>query len=311
MTAEKLKINLEKLRSQIARKPPAYTSDHAVRITDSFNKYTNTRTVNFVLSYSELLESYGWVFPLFITRETYKKYNLKLLTYRSLLITVKAFGFRFILHLIRNRLSARPKNFEQADFHKLTDEMMVALFKSHKKKIFDYWRNSNLFLGKEHIIAQVEKCYDKGLWIACISTAFPLLDHLMRSYFNTKRFEKDVNHILFLMKQAGITSNDLKPGYRAYLVAKEKGGPEINSVDKKDLRLIGIALGSFVAHAEVYYKYFRKDSFSSTNNDLNRHAVIHCAPVNFNSKINAIKLLIFIDLVLELEPVMKILLNDN
>lgn len=311
MTAEKLKINLEKLRLRIARKPPAFTSEHAVRLSDSFNKYTNTRTVNLILSYSELLESYGWPFPIFMTREDQPKYNLRLLPYRLLIIDIKAFGFRFLLHLIRNKLSARPKNFQEADFHKLTDEIMLALFKFHKKRFFDYWKKANLFKDKKHIITQVEKCYDKGLWIACISTAFPLLDYLMRLYFNTKRFEKDVNHVLFLMKQAGITSNDLKPGYRAYLVAKERMDPEINTVDKKDLRLIGIALGSFVAHAEVYYKYFRKDSSSSTNNDLNRHAVIHCAPVNFNSKINAIKLLIFIDLVLELEPIMKILLNDD
>lgn len=310
MTPEKLKINLEKLRSQIARKPASYTPDHATKIIDSFDKYTNTSTINGLLAYGELLESYGWSFPIFISRETQRKFNLRWMKYHSLLILIKAFGFPMIVHLIRNSLSASPQNYKHMDFHKLIDVQTLDLFHSRKKEIFAYWRKSHLFQDKLHIISQIEKCYDQKLWIACVSTAFPLLDYLMRIYFNTRRFDRDINHLLSLLREAGISYNDLKPGYRAQLLAKEKGQIGHDSVLSNDLRLIGVALASFLAHAEIYYKYYRKDEPNPAT-DLNRHAVIHCAPATLNNKISAVKLLIFIDLTLELEPVMKILLKDD
>jgi len=138
-----------------------------------------------------------------------------------------------------------------------------------------------------------------------------LLDHLIRTYFKTREFEKDVTYILTIMRQAGITSDDLKPGYIGQNASKEKGDPEHDKVVENDLRLVGIGLGSFVDTASTFYEYYRKNPTDDSIDELNRHAVIHCAPVNFNSKLHAAKLLTFIDLTLELEPVFKILLAED
>jgi len=113
------------------------------------------------------------------------------------------------------------------------------------------------------------------------------------------------------MRQAGITSDDLKPGYIGQNASKEKGDPEHDKVVENDLRLVGIGLGSFVDTASTFYEYYRKNPTDDSIDELNRHAVIHCAPVNFNSKLHAAKLLTFIDLTLELEPVFKILLAED
>lgn len=66
MTPEKLKTNLIKLKSEIARKPSVYTSDYAISVNESFKKYTRTSTINFILSLSEFLYERNWPFPAYI-----------------------------------------------------------------------------------------------------------------------------------------------------------------------------------------------------------------------------------------------------
>jgi hypothetical protein len=61
MTPEKLKANLKKLRSSIARKPVQYEAEYAITIHDSFTKYTNTRTINLLVSVNEILKEVNWL----------------------------------------------------------------------------------------------------------------------------------------------------------------------------------------------------------------------------------------------------------
>ena len=110
-------------------------------------------------------------------------------------------------------------------------------------------------------------------------------------------------------KDAGMTPRDLKPGYIAWEIASEKDNP-LDKVSQNDLRLIGIGLGSFFDFAEIYYSYVKKDK---ATNELNRHAILHCASVSDDvwTKINATKLLMFIDLTLRLEEPLSILLKED
>ncbi|NIS09245.1 MAG: hypothetical protein GWO07_10885 [Candidatus Dadabacteria bacterium] len=96
------------------------------------------------------------------------------------------------------------------------------------------------------------------------------------------------------------------------MLKKEKGTEKYWEAKNKDLRLIGLGLGSFVDIAEIYYRYYRKVNIDVDDPEqLSRHAIIHCATSKFNSEIDTIKLLTFIDLSLELEPAFKILLKED
>jgi hypothetical protein len=188
------------------------------------------------------------------------------------------------------------------------DKMMMNTFDKCKKDIFEFWKGNPVFKDKEPIINNIIGTFEKGLWIACICSAFPLLDYLVRLFFKTRRFEIDINYILTVFKKAGIGSRDFKPGYIAQQVAEEKGISNADQALESDLRITGIALGSFVDVASIYYKYYRREE--SSNNTLNRHAVIHCDS-DYGTRINAVKLLSFIDLTLRLEPVFEVLFKEE
>ncbi|BAF71777.1 hypothetical protein [Sulfurovum sp. NBC37-1] len=66
MTEEKFKINLQKLKDKIARKPSKYTSDYASTFTESFNKYTRTSKVNFIASLNDVLIKFEWPYPVYM-----------------------------------------------------------------------------------------------------------------------------------------------------------------------------------------------------------------------------------------------------
>jgi secreted Zn-dependent insulinase-like peptidase len=58
-----------------------------------------------------------------------------------------------------------------------------------------------------------------------------------------------------------------------------------------------------------YYSFYRKEDVDKYS--FNRHAIIHGANDNYYTKVNAVKLFTFLYLTLELEPVLKIVLNEN
>jgi len=279
MNTEKLIKNLENLRSQIKRKPDTFTSEYAKTIEEAFTKYTRTRTVNLTLSLSEGLNEKNWPFPAYVPVE------------------FSSLKWKLFIHLF-------PYVLIKKDF----DTVMARLFNLYKKEIFLFWKSHPAFELKHSILEEVLKTYNMRCWASCITTAFPLLDHLCRQFLNTRRLNQEITHILGMFKAAGISSKDVKPGYIAWEVAKEKG-LDIETATEKDLRLPGIALGSFIDIGSIYYGFYRKESLTAS--DLNRHAILHGASNNFWTKINATKLITFIDLTLRLEPVFKILMKED
>jgi hypothetical protein len=192
---------------------------------------------------------------------------------------------------------------------KIIKDYMVLVFWFHEKNIFIDWRKNPILKDKAYLIDNIRTCYKKGLWYACIVASFPLLDFLCRKYFNIKKLEKDITAMVATFKAAGITSRDLKSGYIAWDIAKERGISS-DEATQSDLRLIGIGLGSFLDFSAIYYAYYRKDSGGS---ELNRHAILHCASVSSDlwTQDNALKLLTFIDLTLRLEKPLCMLLKEE
>jgi hypothetical protein len=311
MTPEKLKKNLELLRKAITRKPERYEADtdFAIKFSDSFTKYTRNSTVHLILSFSELLLEFKWPFPAYILEFSSDKWG----KYRSYL------AFFTIIYLIKTRkfllsfglpLKSRSPNLLLND-KKTINDFMILYFWLHENKIFINWQKNHIFQDKNYHIDNIRTCYKKGLWYACIAASFPLLDLLCRKYFKSANLAKQITAILKTFDKAGITSRDMKPGYIAWDIGQEQG-MSADEASQTDLRLIGIGLGSFLDFAGIYYSNCTDDKETTT--ELNRHAVLHCASSvssDLWTQDNAIKLLIFIDLMLRLEAPLCMLLKED
>ncbi|NIP39152.1 MAG: hypothetical protein GWO07_10880 [Candidatus Dadabacteria bacterium] len=194
MNTEKLEANISKLETLIARKPATEQYKAGIRITDSFSKYTRTSLINILVSFSELPAEREWAFPSYLLRNLQLKNSIfsKLHIYYCIFIILyKALGIKKLVHAKVSKVSEfEDKDWtveeRNEDLYNFIEILIMELFNRNNNEIFEYWKNSSIFEGKEDIIDQVSKFYNNKYWIANISTAFPLLDHLFRSYFNTR-----------------------------------------------------------------------------------------------------------------------------
>ncbi|MCX7088621.1 MAG: hypothetical protein NTV00_11280 [Methylococcales bacterium] len=303
MNHKKLLENIDTLRQRIKRKSeiniPYFTIAH--KFADNFEKYTRTSTVNLISSFNEALFHYDWPFPAYILEFTGRKWRRFIVYFVLALILIRYKLKDFIF-------KPKPSVFEHR-FEEFLNEYMLANFRVNSDYIFCEWRVNPIFEGKHYLINNISKCYKNELWYACIVAAFPLLDYLCRKYFNSTNLTTSINKINNLFKKAGITSADVKPGYMAWEASKNTGESS-EDVVLRDLRLIGVGLGSFLEFAEKYYEHSTDDNYTSK---LNRHAILHCANVSPElwSRENTVKLLLFIDLALRLEVPLRILLNET
>ena len=72
--------------------------------------------------------------------------------------------------------------------------------------------------------------------------------------------------------------------------------------------LPGVALSSFLHFGAKYYDFYRNDTKVV---ELNRHAIMHGANDAFANKVNCIKLFTYLYLMLEMEPVLRIVFNET
>lgn len=189
------------------------------------------------------------------------------------------------------------------------DRFICNLFYLCKKEIFLKWKSNPIFVKKHYIIDNIYFTYKSKYWYSCIISAMPLLDFLCRNYFNTNRLERDITQLISIFRKSGILARNVKPGHIAWEVAKE-AGENTKEATEKDLRLVGIYLGSFLDFADIYYDYYRKETPNLVKN-INRHAIIHGSDLDIWNKENATRILIFLDLMLCLEPALRILLKED
>jgi len=302
--------NIRLLSSLIARKPTAHTKKWASVPEQSFFYYTRTNTINLIHSMNEMLIENGWPFPpLFDVNQELellskdfdldKRFGMGI--FRQLLLQ-RSLHRRFLSSSIRSEPKTRAMMYE---FH------YVRNFRRLYRKLFEIWSKDKVLEKKKAVLSDIRKCYERKLWSACISTALPLLDLLMRDVL----VSNSLNATIQLMTQAlythaGLTANAFKPGYAVeHLPFNNISHNTFARSLEGDLRLPGIYLASFFEFANPYYAWYLLASKNAPEK-LNRHAVIHCAG-DYWSRANAIKLLCFLELTRRMRPFFRILIHGE
>ena len=302
---QELVANLEILRGKIARKPADYIpqKDYPRSIEDSFSRYIRTHHVNLILSLSDLLRvQFGWPFPFFVLSLSQSKYWLLTAAFPLIAWVYICVSLELMLHRSPDEDKAR-----MARSTKLIDKGMVKLVQLSSRKLFRRWRSTEMLAEHHQELKEIQKIYTRGYWYSCVAAVFPLLDYVCRELLQTKHLTKGVGHINKVFSEANICLESLRPGFGALDYAKEIGA-DPQEISNKDLRLVGVALESFLQFATIYYGNFTQDQDVSV---LNRHAVLHGARGKVWTREDATKLLLFLDLMINLAPVFEILLAPS
>ena len=295
--ARVLPSNIRFLSTLIARKPASFTPEWASTPDEAFSLYTNTRTVNLFLSFSDVLAEQNWPFPAYL--------DLK----REQQLLISNEQRRVVRERRRGPLNWIQRSRDAKIFALASTDFMSALFRSHSRRIFEYWNASPLFSNKLPIIRDIEQTYRREYWAACLPTALPLLDFLIRTYFGTDQLDVSIQTLRTGFEKARIPPKDLKPGYAVWEGQRnpDEGNLLARSLDD-DLRLPGVLLSSFVKFADAYYAWYKTDASASVPKVLNRHAILHCA-TEYWTREYVSKLLTFLDLALRLRRPLEVLIH--
>jgi hypothetical protein len=316
---EKLGNNLNELRNMIPLKPQVYTKEHPVTIQEALHKYSNRRSVNGMEVCTMNLNKNNWPLPLWFNPANIKVGFFNRLFYKRHLNSWKKSAERISPNI--NKKFRKFKDFEylwipiinESFFKRNIDATMLEAFNANRKYIERKLKSNNLLSSKTKAIEEIFKTYKKKFWISCINTIFPLLDYVARKLLNTNKLTIDVKQICKLFEQNGfsIETIDYLMPHVAFIKAMEHHNTikeEVNKptflevvseIDQKvkgnNFSLIGPALSSFLLFANHYYGYYKNDDGDK----------------NIINQINVIKLITFLYLLLELEPIFKIVLDEN
>ncbi len=303
---------IQLLSSLIARKPNSFTPEWASSIDQAFSNYTRTNTVNLVNSLNGCLIDLNWPFPAYL--------NLRVELQKPIYCGDKGLNrWQAFLKRMQRRnspiyivLKAKIADaMDGVDGSALCDKEMVSMFERYRDDIFCSFADSNILQSKRQILKDIEKAYCQKMWAACITTTYPLLDFIIRTYFNTEQ----INVSIQVLRDAFFTiaklhPKDLMPGYSIWdgKSDPEKGNTLAKTIEE-DLRLPGIYLSSFFEFADKYYGWY-KSTKTEPQTPLNRHAIMHCSS-EYWTQSNAVKVLTFLDLTIRLESVLKILIHGE
>lgn len=340
---EKPFFNISKLQKSIPSKPIEYTADIPFSINESLEKYLRTSTINNIRMASWILDSNGWPIPLYVDPKNiqigflhkivlaksnglygnFKYYSMlgslivnsfqpskisKTLMYRMFLLlhpikTVRYYDW-FIVPIF-------CKAFKITNLSDIIVDLFEVNFKYYQTKIM-----SNKHLDSKQVnLSNIFSAYQSGNYASCISTIYPLLDFLTRLFLNVTNLTIGIGYINKIIKDAGFTLDEidnLKPGAFTHKFLNKHGFDKIQEKEYSKLSkqheyklgLPGIALSSFLHFSSKYYADYRDES--TKPNQLNRHAIIHGANTDCFTQENTVKLLTYMYLMLELEPVLKI-----
>ncbi len=320
VTKEKLAFNLDVLRKHIPQKPKEYTSDHPVTIKEALEKYSNQRSINGIQSLTKLLDEKHWSLPLWINPHDIEVGFFNKLYYKRWFnSTRKAVKKKIKFKGLKDFEYLRIPFINEYYFKINFDDTIIEAFEVNRKYIEQRLKSNPILVSKKFIIEEIFKTYKKKYWTSCINTLFPLLDFVARKLLKTKNLGVDISKICKLFEQNGFaleTADHLMPHItliNASISEKKLSKEEYDILYKKvkdnDFGIIGPALSSFIRFANHYYGYYKEDGVDS--NIINRHAILHGSINSFGNKTNVVKLITFLFLMLELEPVFKILFNDE
>jgi hypothetical protein len=296
------------LASLVARKPRQFSPEWASTIDDAFRLYTNTSTIDLLNSINRLLIDREWPFPPYVDLRFEMTHGM------DMVFEVVERKWRALPSVFRHRhtlsfvvLSAFA-SIEKGQ-HELLDQAMIGLFRRHRKAMVRRWMSSDVIGARSDVIGDVAAAYERKLWAAAITTAVPLLERIMRRFFDTERLNVTIQVVRdAFMNVAGLRPEDLMPGFAVWDGQRDpaKGNTFAASVEE-DLRLPGVFLSSFLEFADRYYGWY-KSTISAPESPLNRHAIMHGAS-GFRSEANAARILTFIDLTLALQPLFLVLIK--
>lgn len=348
MDAKKLKVNLEKLKSIIPTKPSLHTDDYPKSIEESLHKYLRQRTICVMRPACWIYDKYNWPLPLYVDPKNIKigymsefmftKLDMNSFRYFDMFSSFQItknqpyeMKPRFILRIMWLLRYRKRRKLEYYDwfivpilchFFKVIniDDFNIQLFEVN----YSYFQlkilENKLLIDKKELMVEIFDNFKRGNYASCICTLYPIIDFLTRQYFETTKFDKDITSVNAMFKAAGFSLTEidnLKPGaathkFHNLVYEKKITWEQANVLSEKNeynLGFPGVALSSFLHFSFQYYQYHRADS--AQTNHLNRHAILHGSSNDYGTKLNAIKLFTYLFLMLELEPVLKIVFNER
>lgn len=313
ITNEQFALNLKVLKAKIPVKPEKFTSEYPKTLEECLVFYCNQRTLHLLQINTILLNQDNWPLPLWFNPDKFKfgftnrLYILSSKTQRKSLSKNK--GFTYVSYILNNRLFYGLK----------LQEIIIEAFEANIKYAFARLENNPLLIEKKNLLYSIIKSYKCKNWIACITTILPLMDFIARRILRTNNLKYDIKKICQLFEKNGFSidnAEDLMPFMNSIITRKEDIPDFISNPEKWeklkdfDFGIIGCALSSFIRFANLYYSYFKEDTFQNNLTVLNRHAILHGSSTNFGTQENTIKLLSFLILVVELEKIFEILLLE-
>lgn len=302
--ARDLPYNLKSLADRITRKPPEFDPRWAKSIIEAFSLYTRTSTVDYFVAFGDFLRESGWPFPAYLDLENeIRRSNWAMRFVKWPWPFFQLFSWRSInLSLLNLSLLSISDSQKQ----KIIAQFLSRRFHKASKEVFAFWKAHPLIQSKKQVISDLEKAYNAKLWGTCIPSILPLIDHVMRDYFQTDDLLTSVGTLVKAFRIAKLTPESIKPG-TGVTDSVERQAHIIRVADsvEKDLRLPGVYLTSFIDFA---FRYYSRHITASNPEEVNRHAVLH-GDMNYWSKAQTTKVLMFFDLVVKLEPVLRIIIE--
>jgi hypothetical protein len=175
----------------------------------------------------------------------------------------------------------------------LSDVYMLCRFRLVSSKVFASWKSQPLLQTKKQIILDVEKAYNGKLWGTCMPSILPLIDYLMREYFQTNNLTTSMGVLWqafeianFIPKDTSDLTSGLKPILGTWEIeGKQSNLKKVSDNPEKDLRLPGVYLTSLVDFARRYYAFHH---IASNTTEINRHAILH-GDMNYCSRVQTTK----------------------
>lgn len=315
ITKEKLGLNLDILRNIIPKKPAKYTPQHPLNLKEALTLYSRQTSVHSIQHCTRGLYENNWPLILWVN-----PHNIKFGIFNKILLKRYDFSqrkkkklnwfkdFNYLFIPFMNELIFKIKY----------DDTIMEGFDANKMYIQNQLKSNPLLTPKIFLIEGIFKAYKNENWVTCVCTILPLLDFVSRKILNTKNLRNDIGKICKLFEQNGFgldSVDDLMP--HLSMVKRERDKPQTivemhkiyEKVKDNEFGIIGPALSSFLRFANQYYKYYTEDV--EEENVINRHAILHGSVNLFGNKANIIKLITFLYLMLELEPVFEILLKEK
>lgn len=327
----KLEKNLEMLRLSLPKKPAVYTRDFPLTIAEALTKYANQRTVNLfginVYNYNE----HGWPVPLYVDHRNIRVGFLNNVFDRRLQAgTNRAYRRMYPKKKFKKITfwSARlgpwqclgipiQRNIYRKDS---VDRGVIELFGTNINLVKRKFLSHPYLASHKDLTKEIFAAYRHQHWASCINSVYPILDAVARQVLNTDKLTTAMQSLCKLFRQIGIgkTETDVFMAHTNAVMVGEKIrtgelskqiGQELQEKGYKNhLRLIGPALSSFLQFSNRYYADYITPS--SPGDPLNRHAIMHGSYTQFATQANVVRLITYLYLILELDPVFRILFAE-